>query len=178
MTAPASYQGAPVPPDIAARWNRWEGAEWRRMRWVYNNNRFDYPDQRFGVYPPAGMCLAHLEMRRGYRDMHFNTARGYRWPGTPVLEWSVIPGKNIFAERRTEWDEKAGEQMRLIEELCLSGRSPQCDERACAACGLRRPDAEWLAWIDSPLPPGHVRAQRREHRCMCETFGEWQPADG
>jgi hypothetical protein len=180
MTAPASYQGVPVPEAIAAAWKTWAGAEWRKQA-HWSKNRLNAPDQRFSVVPPAGMCTVHLEMRRGYRDMHFDDRSGNRWPGGAGSPFTIIDrdlGREL-AWRRSEWDEKASEQMQLIETMCLTGRSAQCGgERSCTRCSLHRATAEWLAWIDSPLPPGHVRAQRREHRCMCETFGEWQPADG
>lgn len=134
--APPAFLGRPVPPDVAAAWKTWRGAGYRR-RAIQSSGTFNVPDQRFGVLPPPGMCAVHLEMRRGYRDMYFDPRKGYRWPGTPVLEWSVITTGDWVTERRVEWDEKASGQMREIEELCLSGRSPQCSGlRTCLVHGL------------------------------------------
>ena len=166
--APATFLGKPVPADVAAVWKTWRGAEYRKYA-VYATNTYDVPDQRFGVLPPPGMCAVHLEMRRGYQHMYFDPRKGYRWPGTPVLEWSVITGPGWMTERRVEWDEKASEQMRLIEGICLSGTSPQCEgDRTCITCGLLSPTPEWLAWIASPVEEGHYRAQTRASRCTCE----------
>jgi hypothetical protein len=133
---------------VAAAWRSWAGAEWRKQTWAWVNNSYDWPDMRFSVDAPGGMCTFHLEMRRKYRDMYYDDRKGYRWPGTPVLEWSVIPGRDMHARRRVEWDEKAGEQMQLTETCCLSGRSSQCAgfERTCMTCA-------------------HLRA-----RCTCEDF--------
>lgn len=136
MTAPASYLGRRVPDDIAEAWKRWEGAAWRKGAHLARNEPHA-PDQRFSVLPPGGMCALHLRMRRGYRDMYFSDRTGNRWPGTPGSPFTII-GSDLEREmawRRAEWDEKAGEQMRLTEELCLSGRSPQCKgPRTCAGC--------------------------------------------
>lgn len=136
MTVPASYLGKEVPGHIAAAWKRWEGAEWRKGAHLAAGELHP-PDQRFSVAPPGGMCRLHLEMRRGYRDMHFNDRTGNRWPGTPGSPFTII-GSDLGRElawRRAEWDEKAGEQMRLIEDICLSARSPQCEgPRTCAGC--------------------------------------------
>jgi hypothetical protein len=135
--APVTFLGNPVPPEVAAVWKTWEGVRYRRLA-VYATNTYNVPDQRFGVLPPPGMCLVHLEMRRKYRDMSFDPRKGYRWPGTPVLEWSVIIRGDWVTERRVEWDEKSIEQMQDIERLCLSGCSPQCGEgRTCLVHGLK-----------------------------------------
>jgi hypothetical protein len=137
-TTMRTYQGAAVPEKIAAAWNTWEAAEWRKQRWIVANNSFDVPDQRFSVSAPGGMCERHLEMRRKYRDMYFDDRSGNRWPGTPGSPFTLID-RNIGRElawRKREWDEKAGEQMQLIEQLCLSGDSVQCDghSRTCKGC--------------------------------------------
>jgi hypothetical protein len=136
VTTERTYQGMTVPEAIAAAWNTWEAAEWRKQRWIAANNSFNVPDQRFSVSAPGGMCARHLEMRRRFRDMYFDDRKGYRWPGTPCLEWSVIPDRDMLTRRRVEWDEKASEQMQLIERLCLSGDSVQCDghSRTCKGC--------------------------------------------
>jgi hypothetical protein len=135
---PGVYQGSAVPEEIRGQWRRWEGAAWRKGVHMSRNQLYP-PDQRFSVRPPGGMCRRHLEMRRGYRDMYFDPRKGYRWPGTPTLEWSVCDRDTakLLESRRCEWDGKASEQMRAIEECCLAGTSPQCEERrTCTGCGL------------------------------------------
>jgi hypothetical protein len=136
VSAPEKYQGEPVPEAIATLWRSWEGAAWRKGV-HYSHNELYPPDQRFFVLAPGGMCKRHLEMRRGYRDMYFDDRSGNRWPGTSGSPFTII-GRDLARElawRRQEWDEKASEQMRAIEELCLAGRSPQCDgPRTCLAC--------------------------------------------
>lgn len=127
--APATYLNVAVPPEIAEQWTRWEGATWRRMRHMGENN-MSPPDMRFTVCSPKGMCPVHLEIRRQYRDMHFDPVSGNRWPGHPGSPFIVI-GANldqVREERRCEWDRKASEAMQLAEEICLSGRSPQCSD--------------------------------------------------
>lgn len=136
-TAPATYLGTAVPDDIAAAWRTWEGAAWRKGAWL-SANRLNPPDERFHVRAPGGMCKRHLEMRLGYRNQYFDPRSGNRWPGTPGSPFTIIRKLDEeLAWRRAEWDEKAGEQMRLIEECCLRGTSPQCSEgRTCLGCGL------------------------------------------
>lgn len=128
MSAPDVYLGVTVPAEIREHWTRWEGARWRQMRYRDTNRLFP-PDERFNVRPPAGMCPTHRRMWIGYRDMHFNPVSGNRWPGHPGSPFTII-GRDldrVREERRVEWDEKASEQMILAEDICLSGRSPQCD---------------------------------------------------
>ncbi|QES45185.1 hypothetical protein DEJ49_33125 [Streptomyces venezuelae] len=127
---PETYLGAAVPDDIKKQWRRWEGAEWRKAQYRATNRLYP-PDERFNVRAPEGMCERHWDMRIGYRNMHFDPVTGDRWPGHPGSLFIVI-GSDLNAvreERRCEWDEKASEQMQLIERICLSGRSPQCTPR-------------------------------------------------
>lgn len=118
--APALFLGKPVPADVAAVWKTWRGADYRRQA-TWATNTYNVPDQRFGVLPPPGMCAECLEDRRKWRDMYFNTLKGYRWPGTPTLEWSVITAGGWMTERRVEWDEKCIEMMQRDEQWCLAG---------------------------------------------------------
>src|ERR1700750_736169 len=109
--APSSYQGVPVPAEVAAAWRTWAGAEWRKRTWTWANNNFDYPDQRFGIDAPPGMCTFHLDMRRRYRDQYFNDRTGSRWPGNAGSPFEITD-RNIGRElawRKREWDEKAAE---------------------------------------------------------------------
>jgi hypothetical protein len=124
-----TYLGVPVPADIRAAWSRWEGARWRQMRYC-GTNRLYPPDERFKVLSAPGMCPAHREMWLGYRNMHFDPVSANRWPGHPGSPFIVV-GRDLNEVRewrRAEWDEKASEQMRLIEDICLSGVSPQCSK--------------------------------------------------
>jgi hypothetical protein len=138
-TASKTYQGVAVPEAVAGAWHTWEAAEWRKMAWICTNNDPYPPDQRFTVYAPWGMCTRHLDMRRRYRDMYFDDRTGRRWPGTPGSPFPliVLDLRRELAWRRREWDEKASEQMREIERLCLAGTSAQCAgrRRTCTGCG-------------------------------------------
>ncbi len=124
--APETYLSVRVPEDIAKAWDRWEGAEWRRMQ-HYGVGQLP-PDLRFGVRSADGMCAAHRRAWLDYRNMQFDPITGDRWPGGPGSPFVII-GPNLARvreERRVEWDEKASAQMQLIEKICLSGRSQQC----------------------------------------------------
>jgi hypothetical protein len=125
---PDRYLDVPVPDEIRAQWHSWEAAAWRRNRHMGNNELYP-PDQRYTVRPPAGLCPHHRGSWLGYRTMDFDPVSGNRWPGHPGSPFIVV-GQDlarVAEERRCEWDEKASAQMRLIEQICLSGRSPQCD---------------------------------------------------
>jgi hypothetical protein len=101
------------------------------MRYGDQGNLFP-PDQRFTVSPPPGMCPRHLRIRQQYRDQHYDPRTGNRWPGHAGSPFTII-GRDLHRvseERRCEWDEKASDQMRLTENICLSGVSPQCDHPA------------------------------------------------
>lgn len=127
---PTEYLGVAIPDDVRALWWRWEGMRWRVMRYADRHNGAYPQDQRFSVRPPEGMCPVHLDIRRRYRDMHFNPVSGNRWPGHPGS--FLLPGitsanlDRVREERRIEWDRKASEQMQLTEQICLRGDSPQC----------------------------------------------------
>lgn len=125
---PTAYLGVEIPEDVRAAWWRWEGARWRVMRYQDRHNGAYPPDVRFSVRPPTGMCPVHLDLRQRYRDMHFNPTSGNRWPGHPGSPFVVIGHdlNKVREWRRAEWDRKASEQMQLTEQICLSGRSPQC----------------------------------------------------
>ncbi|MFD4529148.1 hypothetical protein ACFWP7_35595 [Streptomyces sp. NPDC058470] len=125
---PHRFLDIPVPDDIRSQWHTWDAAAWRRSRHMDTNNLFP-PDQRYTVRAPAAMCPHHRMSWLGYRNMNFDPVSGNRWPGHPGSPFIPV-GRNlarVAEERRCEWDEKASAQMRLIEEICLSGRSPQCD---------------------------------------------------
>jgi hypothetical protein len=125
--APASFLGVPVPVDIARQWDRWEGAEWRLMRYRSTNNLFP-PDQRYSVLPPGGMCRVHLDMWVRERNRNFDPVSGNRWPGHPGSPFIPVERdlNRVREWRRREWDEKASQAMKDTEAICLSGNSPQC----------------------------------------------------
>ena len=124
---PSEFLERPVPDDVRALWDRWEGAGWRRMSHHARNELFP-PDQRFSVRMPAGMCTTHRRFWIDYRDMHFNPVTGDRWPGVAGSPFTYVGHDmaRLREERRVEWEEKSIGQMQLIENICLSGRSPQC----------------------------------------------------
>ncbi len=125
----------PIPPEVFQNWNRWEGVSWRIMRYGDKHNGGKPQDQRFTVGPPAGMCPIHLEHWHSWRNRMFDPYSGNRWPGHPGSPFLPFPTSTaaidrLREERRWEWDVKTIEQMQLIESICLSGRSPQCDRQA------------------------------------------------
>ncbi|MFF9436388.1 hypothetical protein ACF1BP_21940 [Streptomyces sp. NPDC014735] len=135
VEVPRQYLGVPVPDDIRHQWESWDAATWRRSRHMAINNLFP-PDQRYTVRPPAELCPHHRDAWVGYRNMDFDPVSGNRWPGHPGSPFVPV-GRDlarVAEERRCEWDEKASEQMRLIEQICLSGRSPQCDRAEQVDC--------------------------------------------
>ncbi|QQM45132.1 hypothetical protein [Streptomyces liliifuscus] len=128
---PATYLGAPVPADIADRWQKWEAARWRQGVWRAANRPYP-PDERFNIRPPAELCPEHRRLWIAYRNMRFDEETGNRWPGYDgsPFQYQGTDMDALRNERRVEWDEKASEQMQLIERICLSGRSPQCTPSA------------------------------------------------
>ncbi|WP_127452563.1 hypothetical protein [Streptomyces sp. B29(2018)] len=132
--APHCYLDSAVPEEIREEWYSWGAATWRRNRHLNANNLFP-PDQRYSVRPPAQMCPRHRESWLAYRNMNFDPVSGNRWPGHPGSPFVPV-GRDlnrVAEERRCEWDEKASAQMRLIEEIRLSGRSSQCERADHAA---------------------------------------------
>lgn len=126
--APEHYCGAAVPLPIRHAWRSWEAAEWRTGQHVNRGNLYP-PDQRFTVSPPAGMCPHHHEQWQKWRDRRF---KGHRFHSSGMdmgINRFMKPGE-AWDFGRCEWDELTIEQMRLVEDLCLSGRSTQCDHRA------------------------------------------------
>lgn len=128
FTAPDEYLGVLVPGDIKRAWRAWQGADWRLAQ-HYNRGWFTPPDQRFGLVLPEGVCAVHRRMWREWRDRRFN---GIRFPGFPAgdgfcnarTEDGIVED---WERARAEWDEMTREQMRAVEDLCLSGRSVQCE---------------------------------------------------
>lgn len=127
MKPPETYLKVPVPVHIRNVWRTWEAAEWRRMRHADRGQLYG-PDQRFTVSPPRGMCGVHGVQWQQWRDRWF---KGHRF-----LASGIDMGINRFMRPedawdfgRAEWDELTIEQMRAVEELCLSGRSAQCDRK-------------------------------------------------
>jgi hypothetical protein len=124
---PISYLGIPVPAHIAAQWKTWEAAAWRQQQYRASNRQYP-PDERFNVRPPAELCPEHRRLWIGHRNLRFNEETGNRWPGYDgsPFEYHGVDMAELREQRRVEWDVKASEQMRLIESVCLSGKSPQC----------------------------------------------------
>jgi hypothetical protein len=71
---------------------------------------------------PVDLCPEHTRIWKGWRDHHYNPHHPQDWPGQPLLD-----SRTSHQARRADWETKNGEQMRLTEECCRSGRSPQCN---------------------------------------------------
>jgi hypothetical protein len=152
-TAPDTFLGAPVPEHLKTKWRTWEAAAWRQMRYR-DTNRMYPPDERFNVSPPTSVCPVHRQMWLDYRNMHFDPVTGKRWPGHAGSPF-VIAGNDMSAvreQRRVEWDEKASDQMRLIERICLRGDSPQCGPLKETAKVVSLPEPRTRPAADLPLP--------------------------
>jgi hypothetical protein len=79
------------------------------------------PDDR----PPADLCPAHraawMTWRNHYRK--YRVEHPTEWPG----EAMIMDSRTSHTTRRRQWIEKDAEQMELIETICRSGNSPECD---------------------------------------------------
>lgn len=132
-SVPERYLDVPIPAHIRDQWRSWPAAEWRKQQHRATGRSFP-PDERFNVAPPEGICPVHRGLWVDYRDLYFDPVTANRWPGEHGSMFTIVGHDldRVREERRYEWDEKASEQMRLIEQICLSGRSPQCapDETA------------------------------------------------
>ncbi|MFF2551858.1 hypothetical protein ACFVUS_12710 [Nocardia sp. NPDC058058] len=131
QTIPDKYLNTyPIPAEILQNWTRWEGANWRIMRYADKHNGAHPEDQRFTVRPPQ-MCSHHYDGWYAWRDRHFNPYSGNRWPGHPGSFLNPGAGSptaidRLREERRWEWDQKTIEQMQMIERFCADGRG--CSE--------------------------------------------------
>lgn len=76
--------------------------------------------------PPADMCPEHARVWRAW----WTYAKSYD-PRNPHDFGSIGPiadARTSHAERRADWLRKGAEQLRLTEQTCRSGSSPQCGE--------------------------------------------------
>lgn len=122
---PHVYLGVTIPENIKAEWRRWAAAEWRKNQ-HFSRARVYPPDQRFSVKPATGMCRLHREHWFAWRDRWF---KGRRFLASPIdmgINRFMRP-EEAWDFGRAEWDDLTIEQMRAVEDLCLSGRSVQCE---------------------------------------------------
>ena len=74
--------------------------------------------------PPADLCTAHrsawLTWRNHYRKYDSRDPR--EWPGGS----HIMDSRTSHTTRRRDWIDKDAGQMKLIEEICRSGKSPEC----------------------------------------------------
>lgn len=136
IRTPDRYCGTEVPLPIRRAWRTWEAVEWRLSQHA-NRGEFYPPDQRFTVSPPVGMCSYHREQWQKWRDRWF---KGQTFPGGSAddgflgMRYVYKPTPDIAAEEwdrnRHDWDKQTCEQMQQVEQICLSGRSTQCNRPA------------------------------------------------
>jgi len=125
---PDTYLGVVVPDNIKRAWCTWEGVQWRICRHA-DRGVLQPPDQRFSLTPPEALCAVHRRHWYRWRNRHF---AGVRFPGPGAGDGFLSPYmafEQSWAWCRWEWDEQTRQQMRQAEEICLSGRSTQCESR-------------------------------------------------
>jgi hypothetical protein len=67
------------------------------------------------------LCKEHERIRSAWVKFRYSTLHPKDWPGQMILD-----ARTSHEDRRKEWDRKNAEQVALTEEICLSGKSPQC----------------------------------------------------
>lgn len=78
---------------------------------------------------PAALCPTHTRHVAGWRALRYDPRNPTEWPGGS----HIMDSRTTHAERAAGWERKTAEQIALVEEICRSGRSPQCDRPADAA---------------------------------------------
>jgi hypothetical protein len=75
--------------------------------------------------PPADLCPAHRSAWKTWRDHYrkYRTSDPREWPGGS----HIMDSRTSHTTRRRHWIEQDAEQMKLIETICRSGRSPECN---------------------------------------------------
>lgn len=75
--------------------------------------------------PPDDLCKVHRSAWMQWRNhiTKYSTSNPKEWPGGA----HIMDSRTSHATRRRQWIEKNAEQMELVERICRSGRSPECD---------------------------------------------------
>lgn len=75
--------------------------------------------------PPADLCPAHRTAWLGWRNhiTKYSTSNPTEWPGGS----HIMDSRTSHTTRRRTWIEKNAGQMQLVETICRSGNSPQCN---------------------------------------------------
>lgn len=74
--------------------------------------------------PPADLCRTHATAWTKWRthSLSYDPRNPKDWPGQHIMD-----SRTSHAERRRTWITKGREQLDLTENICRSGRSPQCN---------------------------------------------------
>lgn len=71
---------------------------------------------------PADLCPEHRRIWRAWRDNRYKPWAPTEWPGGS----HIMDSRTSHTERAADWQRKNAEQQAATEEICRSGRSPQC----------------------------------------------------
>jgi hypothetical protein len=76
-------------------------------------------------WPPADLCPAHREAWLTWRNhyLKYRVSNPTEWPGRAM----IMDSRTSHTTRRRGWIDKDAEQMELIEKICRSGKSPECN---------------------------------------------------
>lgn len=93
----------------------------------------------YGVNPPSDLCKEHRRIWTAWQEYgreHRGGTRDWSNPDGHVMDNRTPP-----ETRLKEWCAKAREQLDLVEEICRSGKSPQCSPKptTCPTCQAPEP---------------------------------------
>lgn len=77
--------------------------------------------------PPIDLCPVHRKAWRAWRDhvRRYTSSNPTDWPGGS----HIMDSRTTHLERRRGWLTKDAEQMELVEKICRSGKSPECERK-------------------------------------------------
>lgn len=80
-----------------------------------------------GVFdaPPADLCRTHRKAWLAWRDhiRKYDPNNPTEWPGGQ----HIMDSRTSHTTRRRSWIEKNARQMEIVENICRSGKSKECD---------------------------------------------------
>jgi hypothetical protein len=79
------------------------------------------PGQDYWRGAPGDLCPEHRRIWIKWQRLRYDIRRPKDWPGQMMMD-----NRTSHQDRARHWYTKNLEQMALTEEICRSGRSPQC----------------------------------------------------